>query len=85
MKERGKMQNSINQRVIDFTAGHTGVSSGAIDNSTTLESLGIASEQDTIQYIMELEDNFGLPYDAGDEAGIVTVGDAAALIMNKLA
>lgn len=33
---------------------------------------------------MELEDNFDLQYEEGDEAGIITVGNAAALIEKKL-
>jgi len=78
------MQNSINQKVIDFTATYCGAVPGTIDDSTTLESLGIVSEQDRIEYMMELEDSFNIQYQQGDGTGIVTVGDAVGLIMGKL-
>ncbi len=78
------MQNSIDQQVIDFTANYTGVSVGDVHNYTTLVSLGIITKPDTIKYITELEDSFDLGYEPGDENGIVTVGDAAAMITRKL-
>lgn len=82
--ERKLMTNSIDQQVIDFTAVYTGSSPGAINNSTTLDSLGIVTKQDVVDYVTELEDSFDLMYEEGDANGIVTVGDAAALIERKL-
>jgi acyl carrier protein len=78
------MQNSVDQQVIEFTATYTGVSVGDVNNSTTLESIGIITKPDIMEYLTELEDSFGLKYESGDENGIVTVGDAAAMITRKL-
>ena len=78
------MSNSVNQQVIDFTAAYTGTSPGAINDTTTLASLGIVSREDTVEYIIELEDSFDLAYEEGDANGIETVGNATALIEKKL-
>ena len=78
------MSDSINQQVIDFTADYTGNSPESINDLTTLASLGLMTEQDVIQYIVELEQFFGLSYEQGDEFGILTVGDAVKLIEKKL-
>jgi acyl carrier protein len=76
------MGDTISQQVIDFTADYTGQT--PIETSTTLASIGIAGGQDTVQYTMELEDNFQLTYNDGDANGIVTVGNAITLIRNKM-
>jgi len=78
------MGNPIDQQVIDFTANYTSQSPDSITESTTLDSIGISGIQETIQYTMELEDSFELIYEDGDGNGLVTVGDAAALIKKKL-
>ncbi len=78
------MTNSVNQQVIDFTAAYTGTSPGAINDTTTLVSLGIVTREDTVEYIIELEDSFDLAYEEGDANGIETVGNATALIEKKL-
>lgn len=78
------MTNSVNQQVIDFTAAYTGTSPGAINDTTTLVSLGIVTREDTVEYIIELEDSFDLTYEEGDANGIETVGNATALIEKKL-
>ncbi len=78
------MPNNINQQVIDFTAEYVGQSPGSIDDSTSYSSIGIQSEEDLIQYIVELEQFFGLPYEAGDQNGIEVVGNAVQLIKKKL-
>ncbi len=78
------MTNSVNQQVIDFTATYTGNSPGAINDSTTLASLGIVTPDDVTEYIIELEDSFDLGYEEGDSDGIVTVGNATTLIEKKL-
>mgnify|MGYP006360341795 FL=1 len=78
------MSNSVNQQVIDFTAAYTGTSPGAINDTTTLVSLGIVTREDTVEYIIELEDSFDLAYEEGDANGIETVGNATALIEKKL-
>lgn len=74
----------VDEQVILFTAAYTSTPPAEINDSTTLASLGIVGEQDTITYIMELEDSFELVYESGDEDGIVTVGDATRLIEKKL-
>jgi acyl carrier protein len=78
------MSNSVNQQVIDFTAAYTGTSPGAINDSTTLASLGIVTRDDIIEYLIELEDSFSLTYEEGDANGIETVGNATALIEKKM-
>ena len=78
------MVNNINQQVIDFTAVYTSHSPGDIKDSTTLASIGIVTGDDRAEYMYELEDNFGLTYEPGDENGIETVGNAVVFITNKL-
>ena len=78
------MTNSIDQQVIDFTAVYTSRPVQEIHNSTILTDIGISTPADLITYLIELEDNFDLTYEPGDEAGIVTVGDAAQMIEKKL-
>jgi hypothetical protein len=78
------MADSINQQVIDFTAQYTGYSPAAIDDFTPLASIGIVTEQDTVNYVVELEESFGLTYEEGDAIGILIVGDAVRLIKKKL-
>ncbi|MEO8514005.1 MAG: acyl carrier protein [Ignavibacteria bacterium] len=78
------MGNSVDQQVIDFTAVYTGTSPSEINNSTTLSSLGIVSIADIVTYLTELEDSFGLVFEPSDADGIVTVGNAAAMIKKKL-
>jgi len=73
---------TVEDDVINFTITYS--SHPSITSSTTLSSIGIVSEQDTITYTMELEDNFHLTYQQGDASGLVTVGDAIALIQSKL-
>lgn len=75
---------SIQQQVIDFTTSYCNNPPQIITISTTLSSLGLTTDDECSNYIMELEDHFGLQYQSGDEKGIVTVGDAANLIENKL-
>lgn len=84
MKNSVDQQDSIDQQVIDFTARYTGTDPGEVHNSTTLESIGIVTEEDVVMYLTELEESFGLIYESGDQDGIVTVGNAAALIEKKL-
>ncbi len=76
--------NPIDQQVIDFTAEYVSMPPEEINNSTVLASIGISTESDLVRYMEELEENFGLIYESGDENGIVTVGDATALIEKKL-
>ncbi|HWA07368.1 MAG TPA: acyl carrier protein [Ignavibacteria bacterium] len=78
------MSNSVDQQVIEFTAAYTGVSVGEISNSTTLDSLGIVTKPDLYEYLTELEDSFELIFEPSDADGIVTVGNAAAMIEKKL-
>lgn len=78
------MDNSIDEQVINFTAVYTSTPPSEINNSTTLDSIGIITPVEIISYIENLEENFGLEYEPGDEDGIVTVGNAAELIEKKL-
>jgi acyl carrier protein len=77
------MGESIEQQVIDFLTTYCSAPPGSIKSSTTFESLGL-NGSDKVTAIMELEDHFGLTYQNGDDAGIITVGDAVALITRKL-
>lgn len=76
--------DSTAQQVIDFTAGYLNRTTDSINISTLLADIGLITEQDTIQYMMELEDNFGLTYENGDSNELVTIGDAISFIQTKL-
>jgi acyl carrier protein len=76
--------NPVDERVIIFTANYTGYPVDSINDSTVLANIGIVTEADRVQYMMELEESFGLIYQEGDANGIVTVGDATELIEKKL-
>ena len=78
------MQNSVNQQVIDFTADYVGQPPESITDSTTYTSIGIESEDSLTQYIVELEQFFGLSYQDGDQDGIVVVANAVTMIKKKL-
>ena len=78
------MGDPINQQVIDFTADYTGYAPESINDLTALAAIGIVTEQDTVTYVMELEQFFGLTYEQGDEIGILIVGNAVVLIKKKL-
>jgi hypothetical protein len=84
MKNSVDHQELVDQQVIDFTADYTGTDPREIHNSTTLESIGITTEEDVVMYLTELEESFGLIYESGDQIGIVTVGNAAVMIEKKL-
>lgn len=77
------MSDSIEQQVIDFLTTYCSAPPGSINSKTTFESLGLTGS-DRINTIMELENHFGLTYQSGDDAGIITVEDAVALITRKL-
>lgn len=78
------IEKSIDQQVIEFTAVYVDMPVENIHNSTTLDSIGISSTEDRIEYMTGLEENFGLTYEQGDEDGIYTVGEAAVFIEKKL-
>ncbi len=78
------MENSINQRVINFTADYVSQDPDLINDLTTFDSIGISTQEEIEQYLIELEDSFGLTYEPGDEAGMVVVGNATELIIKKL-
>ncbi|MBZ0203762.1 MAG: hypothetical protein IT281_00355 [Ignavibacteria bacterium] len=78
------MENSINQRVINFTAEYVERDPDTINDLTTYESIGIVTNEELVQYMVELEDSFGLIYDPGDETGIIVVGNATEFITKKL-
>jgi acyl carrier protein len=78
------MGNPIDQQVIDFTTNYTHSSPGTINETTQLADIGIVTEQDTVTYMMELEDNFSLTYEDSDSAGILSVSDAIDLIKKKM-
>jgi hypothetical protein len=78
------MTQPINEQVIIFTANYTGHSVSEIHDYTTLASIGIITKPETVNYVSELEESFGIQYEQGDANGIVTVGDATLLIESKL-
>ena len=78
------MQNSVNQQVIDFTADYVGQPPDSISDSTTYSSIGIEGDDSLVQYLVELEQFFGLTYEDGDQNGIEIVGDAVRMIERKL-
>lgn len=78
------MQNTIDQQVIDFTAEYVEMPPAEINNATVYSTIGIPPGKDMVIYMGELEENFGLTYESGDEDGIITVGDADKFIEEKL-
>ena len=79
------MPDLIEQRVIGYIAGWYCLSADSLSAGTTFESIGIiAATGALLNIIMELEDSFSLTYVDGDTKGIVTIGDAVALIKRKL-
>jgi hypothetical protein len=78
------MENTVDQQVIDFTAEYVSMPSPEINDSTVLANIGISTREDMINYMRELEENFNLIYEDGDQNGIVTVGDATKFIQSKL-
>jgi acyl carrier protein len=78
------MENTIDQQVIQFTSEYVHMPIQDINDSTVLANIGISSEEDMINYMRELEENFSLTYQDGDQLGIVTVGDASKFIQTKL-
>ena len=78
------MSNSIDQQVINFSAVYTCTSPAEINNSTTLNSLGIVSIAKIYTFLTELEDSFGLIFKPSDADSIVTVENDARMIEKKL-
>lgn len=77
------MGNSIYQRIVDFTASYLGISPDAVNGTDSYSGLGIP-QTDMPQYMVKLEDSFGLPYQTGDEDGIIIVDNAVVFIKNKM-
>lgn len=75
---------TVDQQVIDFTANYVGMTPSQINDSTVLSDIGIITPEEETRYVVELEEYFALQYDPGDQDGIVTVGNATALIEKKL-
>lgn len=86
IKERSNFMkdNSVDQQTIEFTANYVKMPVEDIHNYTTLDSIGIVTEQDRVEYMSGLEENFGLTYESGDQDGINNVGEAAIFIEKKL-
>jgi acyl carrier protein len=77
------MPDIIDQQVIEFTANWCEIPISEVDLTTPFDSIGITSG-DCPQYLMDLEDSFGLTYKSGDEKGMNVVENAADLIRRKL-
>lgn len=69
------------EKLITRLAEHASVDPATIDASTTFESLGIDS-LDTVELVMELEDELGIELEL-DES-IETVGDFWAFIESNM-
>ncbi len=77
-------QNSIDQEVINFTAEYTHTSPEDLNDNTVLASIGIVSDEERVQYMVEVEERFGLIYEPGDQDGIYIIGEVTTFIEKKL-
>lgn len=66
------------ERVIKVMAQHLEMEESEIKAETTLEDLGVDS-LDTVEILMEMEDEFGVTIDPGS-VKVKTVGELAAFI-----
>ena len=68
------------EKIVDYLAEQMGLNKEDICADTTFESLGIDS-LDTVEMVMELEDELGIELDLEDK--IATVGELAEFVEAK--
>jgi len=71
----------VMQKLITLLAEHLGIDAATITADTTFESLGIDS-LDTVEMVMELEDQLGVELELDEK--VATVGELAAFVEKKL-
>lgn len=71
----------ILEKLASILAEHTDREASTITMDTPFESLGLDS-LDTVELLMELEEDLGVPLDLQEK--VDTVGDLVAFIENKL-
>ena len=69
------------EKTAELIAKNRDIDVSEVKADTTFESLGFDS-LDTVELIMEFEEEFGI--ELGMDEGLKTVGDAVALIESKL-
>ena len=72
----------VMEKLVALLAEHVEVEPSTITAETTFESLGIDS-LDTVEMIMELEEQLGVELELDEK--VTTVGELAAFIEKKLA
>ena len=79
------MSDDFSKRVKKIIVNHLGISEDKIqDNSKFIEDLG-ADSLDTVELIMQFEEEFNIEIPDEDAETIVTVGKAVDYIDSKLA
>ena len=71
----------ILEKLANLLAEHTDIEASTITMETPFESLGLDS-LDTVELLMELEEDLGVTLDLQEK--VETVGDLVAFIENKL-
>ncbi len=73
----------IEAKVIDIVSKQLGVESGEITRETSFVNDLNADSLDTVELVMELEDNFSTTIPDDDAEKIQTVGQAIAFLMTN--
>lgn len=77
------MSDDIREKVVSIVCEQMGVSAEKVQDSTSfVNDLG-ADSLDTVELVMEFEDQFGLTIPDEDAEKIQTVGDAITYISGK--
>lgn len=71
------------EKIIEVLANHLEMDAAEINESTTLESLDVDS-LDTVEIMMEIEDEFGVEINAADIGTGKTVKELADYVDNKV-
>ena len=71
----------VMQKLVKLLAGHLDIEPDTITADTTFESLGIDS-LDTVEMIMELEEQLGVELELDEK--VATVGELSAFVEKKL-
>ncbi len=78
------MSENLKKKVVEIITSQLGVTESEVtENAKFIEDLG-ADSLDTVELIMEFEDEFGIDVPDEDAEGLTTVGKAIAYIEKKL-
>ena len=74
---------SVAERVIEIVAEQLGVDKERITPETSFVNDLVADSLDTVELVMELEEEFDIKVDESELEGIETVGQAVDLVDSK--